>query len=145
MSVRTVTLTQANNEGFDAEALGVDLERFTNVQTFCVTRVKERVNQGHLRYVTLDFIDGEVANPSSDPLIFCTIRKHVDDATTHCEHRAFWANKLWRILDDEAGDLLELLHGIKKTDVAAFVAKLQEQQSFSAMIESVTANAAVSG
>lgn len=143
---KIVTLTQANEEGFDAKELGVDLEKFTNVQIFCVTKIKERVNDGHLHYVTLEFIDGDVINPTSDPLIFCTIRKQTDEYTTHCEHRAFWDNKLWRILDDDAGDLLELLHGIKKTDVAAFAAKLHEQSMFHGiMVESLRSMAATSG
>lgn len=120
-----ITLTEANDEGFDAKALGVDLEKLSNVRIYCVTKVKEIIKEGFLHYVNLEFTDGDIVNPDSDPLIFCTLIKRTDESnTTHCEMRAIWNNKLWRILDDDASSLLELLAGIKKSDVDNFVDKL---------------------
>ncbi|MGI9571284.1 MAG: hypothetical protein ACR2PH_16455 [Desulfobulbia bacterium] len=133
MKTRTVTLTQANDEGFDPEKFNFDIKNMSNVQVFCVLRVVELVKEGNLHYVKLEFNEGEVADPKSDPMIVGTISRFIpqesnDDVSLDTQWRVMWDNKLWRPLDDDAATLLECFRGIDKNDIKAFADKLSSDQ-----------------
>ena len=131
---RTITLTQANEEGFDPEKFNFDIKNMSNVQVFRVLRVTELVKQGNLHYVKLEFNEGDVADPKADPMIVGTITRTIEQTPEQgqavspkvLDHqwRVMWDNKLWRPLDDDAATILEAFRGIKKKDIQAFADKL---------------------
>lgn len=149
--VRTVSLTKANDEGFDAVALQFDIQNMSNVRIYQVTEVVELVNEGHLHYVKLNFIEGEIADPKSDPMIVGTIKRTIEQESTpdvavsptqtplitDLQWRVLWDNKLWRPLDDNATAILEAFCGIKAADVQKFSDKLADNLARSTMVENL--------
>lgn len=130
-----ITLTQANDEGFDPEKFNFDIKNMSNVKVYCVLQVVELVKEGHLHYVKLEFIEGDMADPKSDPMIVGTISRFIEqkpvpallgDSTKVLDHqwRVMWDNKLWRPLDDDAATLLECFQGIDKDRMTSFANKL---------------------
>ena len=120
---KSITLTQANDENFDAAKLGMHLDKLSDSQIYNVIKVTERICDGNLNYVTLLIEHTDIANPNSDLLIIDTINKECDGETTS-QIRVLWDSKLWRILDDEASLLLELMYGITKKQVAEFTSRV---------------------
>lgn len=138
MKNRTVTLTQANDEGFDPEKFNFDIKNMSNVQIFRVLRVVEMVNEGHLHYVKLEFNDGDISDPEADPMIVGTISRFIEQEPEEGQAvspkvmdnqwRIMWDNKLWRPLDDDAASILECFRGIDKGSMKAFADKLASDQ-----------------
>jgi hypothetical protein len=134
MKTRTITLTQANDEGFDPEKFNFDIKNMSNVQVYRVLRVVELVKEGHLHYVKLEFNDGDVSDPEADPMIVGTISRFIEQSpqtgqavspkVMDTQWRVMWDNKLWRPLDDDAATILECFRGIDKDRMEAFKNKL---------------------
>ena len=140
--VRTISLTKANDNGFDAEALKFDIQNMSNVKIYQVVEIIELVNEGHLHYVKLNFIEGEIADPKSDPMIVGTIQRTIEreidgvvDSKTDHQWRVLWDEKLWRPLDDNATTILEAFYGIKAADVQKFSDKLADNSSRRSLVE----------
>ena len=145
IETRTVSLTKANDEGFDAEALKFDIQNMSNVKIYQVVKVVELVNEGYLHYVKLDFIEGEIENPKSDPMIVGTIQRTIEQESipgiavsptkTDLQWRVLWDDKLWRPLDDSATAILEAFCGIKAADVQKFSDKLADNLARTNLVE----------
>lgn len=129
-----ITLTQANDEGFDPEKFNFDIKNMSNVQVFCVLRVIELINEGHLHYVKLEFCKGDISDPKCDPMIVGTISRFLEqemqDGSSKSElnhqWRVMWDNKLWRPLDDDAATILECFMGVDADKMKAFSDKLYD-------------------
>jgi hypothetical protein len=132
--MQTLYLTQANDEGFDAQALGFDIKHLTNVKVFCVAKSEVVEQEGHLNCVRVTFYEGELADPASDPMIVGTIKRSVD-GKPDSQWRVIWDDKLWRPLDDNGAAILEAFYGIKAKDVEQFAAKLADQNARQSMLE----------
>lgn len=151
---KVISLTQANDEGFDPQALGFDIRNMSNVHVYQVLKVAEIVNDGHLHYVKLEFIEGEIADPKADPMIVGTISRTIEQeptlgvavspTQTDRQWRVLWDNKLWRPLD-EGSELLEAFMGIKASDVEKFVDKLAENTTRKSMIEGIVQKHRIEG
>ena len=137
MKTNTITLIQANEEGFDPDKFNFDIKNTSNVKVFCVLRVIELVNDGHLHYVKLEFNNGDITDPKADPMIIDTIshfleQESEDQAVSpkviNNQWRVMWNNKLWRPLNDNTAMLLECFMGISKEDIKVFADKLASNQ-----------------
>lgn len=106
----SVILTRASDDGFSYPEIGAD---FSNVQVYRVIKSSQTI-KGNPKYITIEYADNDdVADPNSDPLVFCTITKKSENiGITHCECRALWDNKSWRILDSGVNELFKLLGGV---------------------------------
>lgn len=138
MKNRTVTLTQANDEGFDPEKLNFDIKNMSNVQVFRVFRVADLVKEGHLRYVTLEFNEGDISDPDADPMIVGTISRFIEQhqeadkadspKLMDTQWRVMWDNKLWCPLGDDAVTMLECFRGLDRDKIKAFSDKLSSSR-----------------
>jgi hypothetical protein len=77
------------------------------------------------RHFTLRFRRGELGSPDADPLILGTVRKEIKDLDGNPTHdyqvRALWNNKLWRVLDEDSEELVDLLAMFNKKKVVDFL------------------------
>lgn len=139
MKTRTIMLTQANEEGFDPEKLNFDIKNMSNVVVYRVMKVRDVVKEGHLHYVKLEFIEGDISDPAADPMIVGTISRFIEhadqDKTMDTQWRVMWDQKLWRPLDDDATTLLECFRGIDKDSMEAFKNKLDSDRFKQRMVE----------
>lgn len=131
---RTITLTEANDEGFDPEALGLDLNKLSDTQLFCVLEVRNHIESGHLNCVTLVYRSGDVMDPSDDPLIIGVIVRNIEGRNDY-QYRAMWNNKLWRILDDEYSQFINLLSGTSKAAMSTLAGKLLDKETFGEILQ----------
>lgn len=145
MKTRTITLTQANDEGFDPEKFNFDIKNMSNVKVYRVLKVHDVVKEGHLHYVKLEFNEGDVSDPDADPMIVGTISRFIEQSpppgqavspkVMDSQWRVMWDNKLWRPLDDDAATLLECFRGIDKNEMEAFKNKLDSERFKQRMVE----------
>ena len=137
-----ITLTQANEEGFDPEKLNFDIKNMSNVQVFRVLRVVELIDDGHLHYVTLEYDKGDISDPKSDPMIVGTVsrflKREMQDGSSKNElnhqWRAMWNNKLWQPLNDAATMILECFMGVDANRMKEFSEKLSNAKFRERMI-----------
>lgn len=145
MKTRTITLTQANDEGFDPEKFNFDIKNMSNVNVYRVLKASDVVKEGHLRMVTLEFNEGDVQDPAADPMIVGTISRFIEQSpqpgqavspkVLDTQWRVLWDNKLWRPLDDDAATLLECFQGISKDSIKSLANKLADDQARQKMLE----------
>lgn len=105
-----ITLTKVNDEGFDPQTLGMNLQ---NALAFRVFEVISRKTEGNLDCVTLECAQGDLSDPQADPMLIGTIQRQIRDPQTNeyitdTQWRIVWNNEIWRLLDDDAISILEL-------------------------------------
>jgi hypothetical protein len=106
------------------------LDKLTGQRYFRVLRVLKRVaiHQGMGESVTLEYDEGELANPGADPLIIGTITKTVVDGNNKADYqpRVLWNDRLWQSLDEGSEAMFQTMMGIKASDVKKFAERLRQ-------------------
>ncbi len=82
---------------------------FVNVHAFCVVEIKTHTPD----MVTLTFVEGDIRDPKSDPLLIYSIIRNDNNYRTYCVEYALWNNKVWKVIDDDNGSVLDFLSLLK--------------------------------
>src|SRR5215831_5425142 len=95
------------------ELEGFTLDKLQGRKYFRVLRTVEKSDV----HVVLEYDEGELADPGTDPLIIGTIHKEFYEpdggVSDDYQPRVLWNEQLWRTLDEDTEDLFHMMTGIK--------------------------------
>lgn len=121
-------------KGLDVAELGLDLHNLTNAR-FYRTVHSRKINAGESEYAIVEYDDGSLAPPDSDPLVigllYCkagSVVKSQDLIDGDYVPHAVWNDRVWSILDQDALSLISLLTGVTVEDLQTAEQVLNESQ-----------------
>jgi hypothetical protein len=118
--VKTIALSPAS----DRELVDFSIDQLIGKKYFKVLRLVSRTNH----HVVLEYDESELTSPAADPLIVGTVNKTISSGgveTPDYVVRALWESKLWRSLDKNTEELLDLLAGVKPVNMKKFAEQLR--------------------
>jgi len=79
-------------------------------------------------YIILEFTEGELGDPDSDPLLIGVARKDIGPQPVYIPC-AIWRNTLWRIVDNSAISIIAALAGIDvpSADIPTRIRELEDK------------------
>jgi len=109
-------------KGLDVAELALDLHDLTNARVYRTIRSR-KIDAGGSEYVIVEYDDGDLASPNSDPLVIGLLLRDGD----YVPH-AVWNNRIWSILTKESLSLLSVMIGITVEDLQTAEKVLNESQ-----------------
>ncbi len=101
------------------------LSKLMGKRYFRVIRVVQKVAVKDGEAVTVEYDDGDLISPQSDPLIIGTLAIPRNGSAEYVPH-IVWNEKLWRTIDEGTENLYEMLTGVKGDDVKKFAERLRK-------------------
>jgi hypothetical protein len=121
--MKTLCLTPA----YQDEQSSFHLDQLQGKRYLRVIKVRETIETRNDGVIIVQYDEGELANPNTDPLIIGTIVKvRGPGSVPEYAVRVLWNNKLWRTLDEDTAELMQTLTGIKGDDVRKFAERLRK-------------------